>query len=150
MADRRDEKRPRTVRAPEDEAAAAAEFEGGYQGAVVFDPSCRIVYVTPATEGFFGWRNEDVVGVPCESIFDCRNAVADSLCANCGLRKSLERGREVPGMLARVRDATGQRHDVNSTFLYLDPSRYAGQARVIGVFRALGSLPHQLPCGPLP
>ncbi len=116
-----------------------------YQGGAIFDSRCRVAYMSPAAEEFLGWRNEAVVGMSCQSIFDCRDTIGESLCTRCGLKASLERQEDVPGMVARVRDSSGWRHDVNTTFLYLDPARYGWQPRVIGVFRGLGSLPHQLP-----
>ena len=131
-----------SVRKP---SATLGEFQDGFQGAVMFDASCRIAHVTPATEKFLGWRNDDVVGAHCQSIFDCRDTLGDSLCARCGLKLSLERGEDVLGMLARVKDCHAQWHEVNTTFLYLDPARSGWEPRVIGVFHGLGSLPHQLP-----
>jgi len=133
---------------PDAEVSAENPKENVYQGGVIFDPLRRVVYVSPAAEEFLGWRNEDLVGKPCQSIFDCRDSVGDSLCTRCGLKASLDEQQDAPGMLARVADTHGVRHEVNTTFLYLDPARYSWGARVIGVFRALGSLPHLLPNPP--
>jgi hypothetical protein len=126
-------------------SATPREVQGDCQGAVMFDASCRIAHVTPAAEKFLGWRNDDVVGAHCQSIFDCRDTLGDSLCARCGLKLSLERGEDIPGMLARVKDCHAQWHAVNTTFLYLNLGPYGLEPRVIGVFHGLGSLPHQLP-----
>ena len=126
----------------------AAGFDGECQGAVMFDASHRIDYLSPATEKFLGWRTDDVVGAHCRSIFDCRETLGNSLCERCGLKAALERGEDVPGMLARVKDCHGQWHAVNTNFLYLNLGPYGLEPRVIGVFRGLGSLPHLLPHPP--
>ena len=108
------------------------------QGVIIMDTEGKIRLFTPVAEDLLGWRAEQVTGLSCEVVFDCRDPDERSLCARCGLRLALQRQAITPPTLMRMEDPAGQRRDMEVSFWYLPPCGQAYQPRLMAVLNRAG------------
>jgi len=116
--------------------ALEAEATDAKQGVVILDELERIVVVSPVAERLLGWHSEDVVGAPCASVFDCRDADGASLCGRCGLLGIFERQEVSAPVFMRMADAHGGRQEVSTSFWYLPPAGRINEPRAMAVLRS--------------
>jgi hypothetical protein len=104
---------------------------------IIMDEDRKIRLLTHVAEDLLGWRDEQVHGLACGIVFDCRDEQDRSLCERCGLAAALEQHEISSPVSMRMADPFGGRREATSTFWYLPPAgRFLGP-RVMAVVHCL-------------
>jgi PAS domain-containing protein len=117
----------------------AAEPASDEQGVVILDELRRIRVVSPVAENMLGWRSDNVRGLACGIVFDCRDTDGQSMCVRCGLTQVFESQEVVPPAIFRMAEPGGGRQEIATTFCYLPPAGSIHEPRAMAVVRKVGN-----------
>lgn len=112
-------------------------------GVIIMDVDRRIRLLTHVAEDLLGWRDEQVNGLACSLVFDCRDEHDRSLCERCGLALALERREISPPASMRMADPFGVRRETQTTFWYLPPTGPYREPRAMAVVSCVTLQDHQ-------
>jgi|SRR5579871_1396866 len=116
---------------------AAERFSDMERPAVfIMDLDRRIQLVTPAAEDLLGWSDDQVRGMECMLLFDCRDSEGASLCDRCRFREAIDQQGVTQSMSACMADRFGDRHEVSMSFWLLPPAGRIRDSRLMGVVRS--------------
>jgi PAS domain-containing protein len=118
---------------------AVNESTDGRTGVIIMDADRRIRLLTHVAEDLLGWRDEQVSGLACSLVFDCRDEHDRSLCEGCGLALALEQHEISSPASMRMADPFGARRDTSTTFWYLPPAGPYREPRAMAVVSCLPS-----------
>jgi hypothetical protein len=104
------------------------------QGAIILNDQRQIQVVTPVAEDLLGWETDQVMGMACPLVFDCRDAEGESMCDRCGFEDALSRQEITRPLQLEMADAFGGRRRVILSFWYLPPAGRFLHPRVMAVF----------------
>ena len=104
-------------------------------GIIILNTNRQILVFTPGAEDLLGWRGQNVEGMDCRVVMDCRGPDGASLCAHCDAACALQRQEMTPPRVIEIAEATGGRASVTTSFCYLPPSGFISEPRVMAVLK---------------
>jgi PAS domain-containing protein len=105
-------------------------------GVIILNQDREIRLFSPAAEDLLGWRADQVTGLQCSVVLDCRDAQGEPMCERCGLAETLARQEMTSPVRMRMADPFSDHREVSATFWYLPPAGSFFEPRAMAVLRS--------------